>query len=130
MTREERVIPDRVVRIELISYFSTYPETEATSTSMAELLNRDHGQVERQMAHLAELRILEKKREEGNHVLYGYLEPLSTEHAAGRFGGRIARSIRSNILTPEHGGVETEETGDSVNGEASPPRSRMTISAL
>ena len=33
-------VPDRVVRIELISYFSLCPETVATSEEMAERLGR------------------------------------------------------------------------------------------
>jgi GAF domain-containing protein len=69
-------MPDRVVRIELISYFNLYPETVATSEEMASRLNRNHCQVERQMKDLVELGILEQ-RSCGERTLYIYLAPMS-----------------------------------------------------
>lgn len=68
-------VPDRVVRIELISYFSLCPETVATSEEMAERLGRGLEQVRGQMRDLVELGILEQTGG-GDRVTYRYLAPI------------------------------------------------------
>lgn len=69
------VVPGRVVRIELISFFNLYPETVATSEEMARRLKRGTEQVVRQMNDLVELGILEQTID-GERVLYSYIAPM------------------------------------------------------
>ncbi len=98
-------VPDRVVRIELISYYSLYPETAATSRAMSERLNRDHYQVERQMKDLVELNILEKIGE-GEDAVYTYISPMCLN-----LGSRKSR------ITAEESRVESIASA-TVNGSA------------
>jgi len=78
-------IPDRVIRIELISCYSRYPDTIATCEEMAQRLNRSVAQVRRQMEALVDLGIL-KKTEKGGSFLYSYVPPLSGRLSARRGG--------------------------------------------
>ena len=76
-------IPDRVIRMELISYFSLYPGTVTTTGEMAVRLSRDAEKVERQMEALAELSIL-KKTSDGKRTVFSYLPPISVKFGGGR----------------------------------------------
>ncbi len=119
-------VPDRVVRLELISFFSSRPEREATASRAAAVIERDPERVERQLEALVGLHILARSGE-GEHALYSYLEPLSTPHAAGRFGGRMVRDASSGTTGTGGGGAEAAgREGRLQGGEGSsqdPPRS-------
>jgi len=125
-------IPDRVIRIELISYFSTYPETVATSEETALLLQRDPEQVEGQMEDLVQLHILAKSRGE-ERTLYSYLAPLScclmpkknsTQNLRRRFSEPRAGVDVHQAETNEGSNEEEEKEGETA------VRMQLMISAL
>ncbi|RJP31806.1 MAG: GAF domain-containing protein [Actinobacteria bacterium] len=125
-------IPDRVIRMELISYFSLYPETVATCEEMAARLGRGVEQVERQMDALVELCILTKTRE-GSRVLFSYLPPLSVKLASKKNGNQEVKRI-SPYFAVVSGNHETkgnrrEKSDDEVEGEVG-VRLQLMISAL
>ena len=68
--------PDRVIRMELISLFSQYPDLIGTPDKLARRINRDVEQVRRQMEELVSLRILDRL-DEGEPARYRYLAPIS-----------------------------------------------------
>jgi hypothetical protein len=124
--------PDRVIRMELISYFSLYPDTVSTCEEMAHRLSRDAGQVERQMDALVELRILEKA-DNGGRTLYSYLPPLSGNLSARRNEDGERRHISpyfavvNNVL--DTNGRRREKTENEREREVG-VRLQMMITAL
>ena len=68
--------PDRVVRMELISLFSQYPDLTGTSEDLAQRLRRDPEQVRKQVDRLVSLRILDRMGD-GEPARYRYLAPIS-----------------------------------------------------
>ncbi len=85
-------IPDMVIRMELISYFSHYQDTVATCEEMAVRLGRDAGKVESQMEALFELNIL-KKTYDGMRALFSYLQPIPARVAGSRYAGRGQKKV-------------------------------------
>ncbi len=80
---EDRMIaktPDKVVRMELISLFSQYPDLVGTSGELARRIGRDPEQVHRQAEGLVSLRILDRMGGEGQ-ACYRYLAPISLNPA-------------------------------------------------
>ncbi|OFW55988.1 MAG: hypothetical protein A2V52_02740 [Actinobacteria bacterium RBG_19FT_COMBO_54_7] len=71
-------VPDRVVRMELISFFIKYPETVGSCETLSEKLGRDSEQVKRQMDELAELDILQKELIEDQEE-YSYIPAISAK---------------------------------------------------
>ncbi len=75
--------PDRVIRVEFISFFSRRPDTVATCGETARHISRDVEQAERQMESLVQLRIL-RKEDDGAPPRYGYLPPVSADMRSGK----------------------------------------------
>ena len=87
-------IPDRVIRVELISFFNRFPATVGSSGELARLLGRNSEQVERQLDDLVQLRILEKVGENG-HRFYRYVPAISVSLAGNGLGEKLPWSSRS-----------------------------------
>ncbi|MEW6554983.1 MAG: GAF domain-containing protein [Actinomycetota bacterium] len=135
-TYNAKNMPDRVVKIELISYFSRYPETVATSEEMASRLDRDAAQVERQLQDLVELRILNRICD-GNRTLYSYITPMSVSLRARRRFNHALENMHAGVGGPgsaERRQVEREleeeedEPGEAGSGAAM--RMRVMIDVL
>jgi len=125
-------IPDRVIRIELISFYSHYPDTVATCEEMALRLNRAVSQVERQMKALVELRIL-AKTEKGGRILYSYLPPLSGNLSARRDGGGGKKHASPYFASVVNGQVSygrQREKSESERESEVGVRLQMMIAAL
>ncbi len=125
-------IPDRVVRIELISHFNLYPETVASSDEMARRLSRESVQVEKQMEDLVELHIL-RRTYVGDRTLYSYLAPMSMSQMAKRSLNKASENMFSGISGP--GRVKrdagTEREGEDIEPESGTAlRMRLMIAAL
>ncbi|MBN2026240.1 MAG: GAF domain-containing protein [Actinobacteria bacterium] len=125
-------IPDRVIRIELISCFSHCPDTVATCEAMAKRLNRSVHQVERQMDALVELRIL-AKTEKGGHTIYSYLPPLAGNLLARKrvdeqrkHGSPYFASVVNAHISYKRKSEKSEGEGESEVGV----RLQMMIAAL
>lgn len=69
-------MPDRVIRMELISFFIKYPDTVGTAESLSELLGMNGKQVKRQMDELVQLDILQKSVL-GDAEVYAYIPAIS-----------------------------------------------------
>lgn len=124
-------IPDRVIRVELISYFSLYPGTKATTEEMALRLSRDAKKVERQMEALAELNILEKTCD-GNRTVFSYLPPMSVKFAGSRNGGEQRHIDLFKAASPDSNGDNADvkrKTLDVKEGEVD-IRLQLMIAAL
>jgi hypothetical protein len=76
-------IPDRVVRMELISLFTQYPGLVGTPGELSLRIRRDPEQVRRQVEGLVALRILDRIGED-EPVRYRYLAPISLNPTRNR----------------------------------------------
>jgi predicted transcriptional regulator len=68
--------PDIVIRMELISLFSRFPNMEGCRKELAERLGREESQVERQLEELTSLKIL-KREYEGGSPKYRYIPAVT-----------------------------------------------------
>jgi hypothetical protein len=82
-------IPDSVIRVELLAFFSQNPGLIISSPELAIRMQRGVGQVKRQMERLVDLRILEKGDVDGR-TCYSYIPPLS--NGVRRQKGRKSRT--------------------------------------
>jgi hypothetical protein len=71
-----RSVPDRVVRMELISFFTKHPQTIDSPQYLAERLGRHERQIKHQMDELVHLGIL-RKTLEGGDDFYAYIPAVS-----------------------------------------------------
>ncbi len=69
-------VPDRVVRVELITFYHRNPHLCETSEAICSCLNYSAEQVARQLEELVRLNILERMEKDGA-VFYRYLPPFS-----------------------------------------------------
>jgi hypothetical protein len=104
-------IPDRAIRMELISYFSLYPDTVCTSDEMAERLDRDIERVKRQMEDLVGLCILRKSIEPGA-TRYSYLPPLSASLTGGKERHKGTRPRAAELTPAERAGRVAGDMGE------------------
>jgi len=79
-------IPDSIIRVELISFFSKNPGLIISARELALRMNRDAEHVKRQVERLAHLRILEKGEVDGR-TCYSYIPPR-LNRAGKRYGLR------------------------------------------
>jgi hypothetical protein len=125
-------MPDRVVRMELISYFSLYPDTVATSEETALRLSRDTEQVDREMEALVQLRIMQRTHQ-GNITFYGYLPPISLHSLAGKNGDQEQKRIPPYFALVTNGngtnGKKREKNDEEREGETG-VRLQLMIAAL
>lgn len=88
---KSNVIPDSVIRIELLTYFHRNPGAENTAMELAECIGRRGEQVECQIRKLVQLGILNEKPVAGEFV-YKYIPPFSIsmfkQKKDSRAGGR------------------------------------------
>lgn len=112
------VVPGRVVRIELISYFNLFPETVATSEEMARRLKRGAEQVARQMNDLVELGILEQTTD-GERVLYSYIAPISMNLMSRKAYTKVENDAPDT--PPASGGSSGAGQGESGRPEGGGP---------
>jgi hypothetical protein len=70
-------VPDRVVRMELIAFFTKHPETVDTPQSLAARLGRNENQIKHEMDELEQLGIL-RKMPEGDDF-YAYIPAVSAK---------------------------------------------------
>ncbi len=121
-------VPDRVVKIELISFFAKYPETIGSSRHLSEQLGREEQQTKRQMDELVQLGILAKKTEP-NEAFYSYIPAVSAKlsrkkpRIMGPSSGEITQASRSGIpARTENVTFQPEETFEEdlrdANGSA------------
>jgi|GEM_PF-1376320 len=107
-------MPNRVVKIELISYFNRYPETVATCEEMASRLDREIAQVECQMEELVELRILDRTCD-GSRILYSYISPMSVSLRTKRGLNHAHEDTFSGVHSP--GGTDGRRAERGLDGE-------------
>lgn len=113
-------IPDRVVRMELISLFSQYPDLVGTPGELAKRIARDPEQVRSQIEGLVSLRILDRIGEE-EPARYRYLAPISLNPIRARRNNHY-QAHRASGLTEDQDG----EYGREVAGNASQEEERET----
>lgn len=108
-------MPDRVIRMELISIYTQYPDLVGSAEELAQRLGRDTEQVLRQMEDLVLLRILDRMGE-GENVRYCYLEPLSINPAISRSRAHYNNHRASGLPT----GHDIEGEGGGKYGGETP----------
>lgn len=124
-------VPDRVVRMELISFFNICPDMEGTPEEVACRLGRSREQVSAQMAELERLRILERV-DGGESPRYRYIppiyRPLTRKNRPARGG---AGSPLQSDGKAENGRGETRRLGDGkVEMEEDGVRMRLVLAAM
>lgn len=124
-------IPDRVVRMELISFFNIHPLTVAGAAELAVHLGRSPAQVERQMEDLVALDIL-RKDECGGEVRYGRVPPVSgifaNRKAHAREGGDMGAGGACGAGI--HRDEKRRRRGHDGEGVETGVRLRMIVTAM
>ena len=102
-------VPDRVVRVELISFYHRNPELCETSDVISGYFDYRKEQVCRQLENLVDLRILERVEQDGQ-VLYRYLPPFSRGDLKGIRYSPALNGIKGLGKGPKMSGGGREES--------------------